>query len=144
MSFRKLSLFVITISLFLACNNKKSESVVVETWENGNPKRTAEYIINDDGSKSLYKETMFFKEKQKFIEGTYNKQQQRDGKWTSWFEDGKQNSQGTYVDGKEQGKYTVWFPNSQIHYTGKYNKGVKTGKWKFYNEEGKLVKEVVF
>jgi antitoxin component YwqK of YwqJK toxin-antitoxin module len=68
---------------------------------------------------------MFFEGQQKFIEGTYNKQQQRDGKWTSCFEDGKQNSQGTYVDGKEQGKNTVWFPNGQIHYTGKYQKVLK-------------------
>ena len=56
----------------------------------------------------------------------------------------KQNSQGTYVDGKEHGKYTVWYPNGQIHYIGKYHHGQKSGKWKFYNEEGKLTKEVVY
>ncbi len=87
---------------------------------------------------------MFFDKEQKFIEGTYNKKKERNGKWTSWFENGNKNSQGTYVDGKEHGKYTVWYPNGQIHYIGKYHHGQKSGKWKFYNEEGKLTKEVVY
>ncbi|MDD2623076.1 MAG: hypothetical protein WC142_04950 [Bacteroidales bacterium] len=140
----KLFIAICSLSIILGCTQNKTESKIIETWEDGKPKKIEEYIIQKDGSKLLYKETMFFDKEQKFIEGTYNKKKERNGKWTSWFENGNKNSQGTYVDGKEHGKYTVWYPNGQIHYIGKYHHGQKSGKWKFYNEEGKLTKEVVY
>ena len=72
MFLHKLILFLCALSLCFACTKKKTESIVVETWDNGKPRKTAEYTINDDGSKSLYKETLFFPGEKKFIEGTTN------------------------------------------------------------------------
>lgn len=125
---------------FVSCKNK-TESVVLDTWANGKPKKVATYIVAETGEKTLFKETLYFKDNQKFLEGTYNESTERDGIWISWFENGKKNSQGTYVNGKEEGKYTVWHLNGKIHYVGHYKSGKKTGKWKFYNESGKLIKE---
>ncbi|MBP7102071.1 MAG: hypothetical protein KBA86_02380 [Bacteroidales bacterium] len=126
---------------FLSCKNQKKETVVIDTWPDGKPKKTAEYIVDDEGNKNLYKETLYFKNNQKFIEGTYNEKNEQNGIWISWFENGKKNSQGMYVNGKVDGKYTVWYPNGNVHYVGYYKNGQKTGKWKFYNESGKLTKE---
>ena len=127
--------------LLFSCHNNNTETIVEEKWENGKPKKTVEYIIDEDGSKRIHKETIFFTEGQKFIEGTFNEQLQRDGEWIAWFENNKKNSQTTYANGKEHGKYTVWYPNGQIHYTGAYNHGVKIGTWNFYDETGKLIQE---
>ena len=130
--------------MLISCNPKKTETIVVDTWADGKAKKTREYITDKDGNKILYKETMFFNNQNKFIEGTYDPKQERDGVWTSWFENGKKNSQGTFVNGKENGKYTVWYPNGNIHYYGQYKNGEKTGKWKFYDEAGNLMKETNF
>lgn len=143
----KTNLFITLLSftlLIISCQNKKTETVVIDTWENGNPRKTIEYIIEDDGKKTVYKETSYHLNEQKFIEGTYDTKQERNGKWTSWFDDGKKNSQGTYVNGELDGKYTVWHPNGNIHYTGQYKKGKQIGKWTFYNDNGKLLKEIEY
>ncbi len=130
--------------LLVSCQNKKTETLIVDTWANGKPKKTIEYIVDKNGNKTIYKETMFFQNEKTFIEGTYNPQQQRNGIWTSWFENGKKNSQGIFVNGKEDGKYTVWYPNGNLHYVGQYKNGKKTGTWKFYDESGKLLNEKTY
>ncbi len=140
-------LFITLLSFILlstACQHKKTETVVIDTWENGKPKKTMEYIIEEDGKKTAYKETSYHHNEQKFIEGTYDTKQERNGEWISWFDDGKKNSQGTYVNGELDGKYTVWYPNGNIHYTGRYKKGKQIGKWKFYSEDGNLIKETEY
>ena len=96
--------FHILILLFTTCAHSNKEIVVDETWANGNPKETTEYITTKEGKKQIYKKTMYYENEKKFIEGTYSESQERNGKWTSWFNDGKKNSEGTYVNGKEEGK----------------------------------------
>ncbi|MGI6292418.1 MAG: toxin-antitoxin system YwqK family antitoxin [Bacteroidales bacterium] len=134
--------FPIILLSLIACKNSNKEVVIGETWSNGKPKKTTEYITDKDGQKRIFKQTMFHENENKFMEGTFSEQQERDGKWTAWFENGKKNSEGTYVNGKEEGKYTVWYPNGKIRYTGYYKNGERNGKWKFYNEEGKLINEI--
>ncbi|NLJ82253.1 MAG: hypothetical protein GX330_03910 [Bacteroidales bacterium] len=132
------------VLLAIACQHKKTETIVLESWEDGKPRKEIEYIIEDDGKKTPYKETSYHQNEEKFIEGTYDKKQERDGKWTSWFDDGKKNSQGYYKNGKLHGEYTVWYPNEKIHYTGQYKNGEQTGNWKFYDEKGNLLRELEF
>lgn len=68
----------------------------------------------------------------------------RDGTWKSWFESGQQWSEKRYDMGKEVGKYAVFHPNGGIYIQGQYREGNKVSSWYFYDQDGKLVKEVNF
>ncbi len=126
------------VVLFTACGPKNQEKVVMASYADGKPKLEYVYILNDKGDKQLYKETQYFPEEKKYIEGTYDQYSRRDGEWTSWYENGRKNSQGTYENGLLQGKYTVWHPNGKVFYSGKYKNGVKIGTWSYYDTLGRL------
>ena len=51
-------------------------------------------------------------------------------------------STGEFVDGVRNGEAVVYHENGNIHYVGNYENGKEVGIWKFYDEEGKLLKEV--
>ena len=110
------------VVLFTACGPKNQEKVVMASYADGKPKLEYVYILTDKGDKQLYKETQYFPEEKKYIEGTYDQYSRRDGEWTSWYENGRKNSQGTYENGLLQGKYTVWhlFPTNVFPYTFRY------------------------
>ena len=48
---------------------------------------------------------------------------------------------GKFKDGLRTGEAKIYFPNGQLRYEGSYEKNEEVGHWKFYNEQGKLVKE---
>lgn len=129
--------------LLSSCMHRNEEKVVLASYADGKPKMEQVFIVNDKGQKQLYKETHYFPEEKKYIEGTYDEFTRRDGKWTSWYENGKKNSQGTYENGKLQGKYTVWHPNGKVFYEGKYKNGVKTGTWTYYDTLGHVIQTEV-
>ncbi|MBO4738386.1 MAG: hypothetical protein J5606_02365 [Bacteroidales bacterium] len=129
--------------LLWACSSK-TEQVVEERYADGKAQHVKEYKITKDGEKTLSKETFYFPEEKKYIEGTYNTQAQRDGKWTSWYENGLKNSEGTYKNGLLEGKYTVWYPNGVVFYKGHYTNGQKTGTWLFYDSLGVQIKKETY
>lgn len=138
---KKILLVILSACILVACN--KNKKVVVDaTYADGLPKKVSEYIIKEDGSQQLAKETYYFPEKKKYIEGEYNNKTQRQGVWTSWYENGQKNSQGTYENGVLEGIYTVWHPNGQVYYSGKYLHGKQIGKWVFYDSLGTIAKEI--
>ena len=57
-------------------------------------------------------------------EGNY-KDGKRDGKWTSWYEDGLKLSEGNYKDGKQDARWTWWDENGQIESEKNYKDGVE-------------------
>jgi antitoxin component YwqK of YwqJK toxin-antitoxin module len=78
---------------------------------------------------------------QKYMEGAY-KENLREGKWTSWYEDGTLWSEGEFVAGESHGKTSVFHPNGQLHYKGSFNKGQRVGIWTFFDENGIKIKEI--
>ncbi len=85
-----------------------------------------------------------------------------DGKWTTWRENGRKQSEGTYKDGKEDGewvdwwkngnkmykrifkggkldgKFICWYNNGQKESEGTFKDGIKDGKWtEWYNNGNK-------
>ena len=73
---KKILLVILSACILVACN--KNKKVVVDaTYADGLPKKVSEYIIKEDGSQQLAKETYYFPEKKKYIEGEYNSNTQR-------------------------------------------------------------------
>lgn len=130
---------IILIFFFASCK-PKLEKVVEKTYPNGKPE-IEKYYAKEGDKKVLAKEIVYWPNEKKKIEGSY-KTDQRDGKWTAWFENGNKWSEGSYVNGIDDGEKTVWYENGQIFYKGLFKMGVKIGIWKIYDEKGKLVQEI--
>lgn len=135
---RKLMPIVLCLLIFSAC--RFENKVIEETYPDGSPKRVCIYIGKGE-SRELIKEINFYPNKQMQMEGEY-KNNQRDGKWTYWHENGKIWSEGTFKNGKSDGKRTTYFDNGKIRYTGFYKEDIRAGKWSFYDENGRLLQEV--
>jgi len=143
MSYIKKGLLLLIIAgVGISCKQKTKE--IRETYADGKPKIVNEYVTDDRGNKVLYKETHYFPGEKKYISGTYNNVQLRNGVWTSWYENGKKNSEQNYIDGKEDGVYNVWHPNGNQYIKGKYKMGKEVGVWTFHDTSGKVMKEVNF
>ena len=135
--------FIFLFSLFILVSScgKKMEEVVTETWPDGKAK-CVQYFLGVGAERYMAKECYYHENGKLKMEGSYNKEGKRDGKWTYWYQDGKKWVDGQYLNGEWDKKYTNWHENGQKHYEGMYDKGKRKGIWKFYDENGKLVKEV--
>jgi antitoxin component YwqK of YwqJK toxin-antitoxin module len=70
------------------------------------------------------------------------KENKKFGKWTAWYDDGTKWSEGDFKYDVTDGLHSVWHLNGQLYYQGKYLLGEKIGPWKFWNDGGKLLREV--
>ncbi|MFT3884314.1 MAG: hypothetical protein QM724_02450 [Flavobacteriales bacterium] len=68
----------------------------------------------------------------------------RNGTWTSYGADGRIKSLNEYVDGVLQGPTTTFRGNGSIYYQGQYLNDRSFGEWRFFDEQGELVRTVVF
>jgi antitoxin component YwqK of YwqJK toxin-antitoxin module len=132
--------FLLFIPLFLlGCGPRK---VIESRFDNGNP-QVVKYYEKIDGKDQVVKETIYYKNKNKKMEGEYQSDQ-RTGKWSAWFEDGKMWSIGEYKDGKRNGPGIVYHTNGKKYIESFYTNDEKTGNWRFYDTTGMVVKEVNF
>ncbi|MCD4745216.1 MAG: hypothetical protein K8R58_02835 [Bacteroidales bacterium] len=134
-----ISIFIVSLLLF-ACSTSYKK-IIEETYPDGAPKIVKYYT--DNTSKELIKEVQYYQNRNLKLEGKY-KNGQRDGKWTYWYENGNKWSEGNYNNGIDDGMKTVWYGNGQKYYEGNYSNGKRVGKWRFWDEAGKLVKEVEY
>lgn len=68
----------------------------------------------------------------------------RQGVWTSYLPSGRVQSRNVYERGVPHGITTVFHPNGVLYYTGMQRRGKPFGEWKFYDEEGRPMKTVVY
>jgi len=129
---------VIWLLIFSGCQFENK--VVEETYPDGSPKHVCIYK-GKGGSRELIKEINYYPNKQLQMEGEY-KNNQRNGRWTYWHENGKIWSEGTFINGKSDGKRTTYFDNGKIRYVGFYKEDIRVGKWSFYDENGRLLREI--
>jgi antitoxin component YwqK of YwqJK toxin-antitoxin module len=133
-------IFLAFVVLATSCGPKLQEKTI-ESFPDGNRKRV-QFTAGEGEGAYIAKEVFYYQNGQKKLEGTYNKEGKKDGKWIYWREDGKLWSEGYFAEGKDDGLRKTWHENGQKHYQGKYDKGKRVGTWKFYDESGKLVKEI--
>ena len=140
-----LFILVLAVGLF-SCDFKSpkedSESVsvllveeVLEKHPDGSVKAIEEFEMVD-GVKKIYGYKEFYPSGKVKIEGRYNVNNQREGLWQAFYENGNKWSIGTYVDGEENGEKKVGFKNGKLRYTGQMKKNKPTGEWHIWNELG--------
>jgi antitoxin component YwqK of YwqJK toxin-antitoxin module len=85
----------------------------------------------------------YYASNKKQSEGKYVNDKQ-EGKWTWWYENGNIQTEQNYLNGLEEGEWN-WYNEKGIKVkSGAYHKGRYHGKWKFYSDEGKLEEEDMF
>lgn len=134
----KYSLFLFTgiiIQFLFSCN--PGNEIIEAKHTDGTPKVIGTY---HDSIKT--REISYYPGGVKEMEGSYNKNLERNGQWTYWFSNGNVWSECDYKNGLKDGKSTVYFENGQKRYEGYYRNDTTAGTWKFWNENGNLVKEI--
>jgi antitoxin component YwqK of YwqJK toxin-antitoxin module len=129
---------LLSLMIFIACSRDKR--VVEESYPDGSPKRICVYKGSGE-DKQLIRETTYYLNNKLQMDGTY-KNNQRDGQWIYWYENGSKWSEGFFREGKNDGKRITYFENGKIRYEAYYREGVRVGKWKFFNEKGNLLQEI--
>lgn len=129
----------ITALILLASCSDNIQKVVEESYPDGTPK-TVYYYQNKGNQKELVKEVSFYPNKNKRLEGEY-KANERNGKWTYYYENGNLWSEGSFVNGIDDGYRVTYYENGHKRYEGNFKMGNRIGIWKFYNENGENLKE---
>ena len=68
----------------------------------------------------------------------------REGRWTTWFDNGNKRSEGGYLDGEMHGPFTLWYETGNKREEGQYVRGRAHGRWVKWDEQGHRIKEVEF
>jgi antitoxin component YwqK of YwqJK toxin-antitoxin module len=133
-------LYLVVLAILASCGSKLDE-VVSEKYPNGNPKRV-DYFAGEGSTRYIAKSVFYYESGQKRVEGHYNADGKKDGRWVYWYENGNKWSEGYFSEGLDDRKRTTWHENGQLHFTGKLDKGERIGVWRFYDENGKMTKEL--
>lgn len=127
----KIALFIFFGILVYSCN---------ETPETPKEKQPESLIQIKNG---VYTEYYPGRKAIKF-QGAVDKNEQRQGKWVFYAENGLELSVTQYNHGKRDGHTIVKYPNGTLYYYGEYRNEVKVGVWKTYDQQGKLIEEKDF
>lgn len=65
---------------------------------------------------------------------------QRHGKWTTYYLNGKLREEGNYERGKKDAAWNKYFENGQVYSQNQYDRGKKAGPWFVYTSSGTLQK----
>lgn len=139
--FKKITFIILTLTSFISCSRTNIIEDVVEHHADGEKKVVHYYEVKKDGSKTWVRETWFYKEGMKHLDGTISNDK-RNGCFTTYYKSGDVMSVGEFVDGKREGKATTYHENGKIKYEGFYVNGKECGIWKFYDENGNLYNEL--
>jgi hypothetical protein len=68
---------------------------------------------------------------------------ERVGQWTAYFPNGAVRSQRTYANGLTEGVTEVFYEDGSLYYTGQYRAGKSVGEWRFFDQQGTLIRTAV-
>ena len=136
---KRLLLITLLAILTFGCSHKK---VVEATYENGNP-RIVRYYHKKAGKLMVEREIVYYPNKQVKMDGNF-KNEEREGTWKAWYENGILWSEGEYKAGKRNGPGIAYHPNGKKYIEGMYRDDARVGAWKFYDTTGVLIREVNF
>ncbi|MBN2668082.1 MAG: hypothetical protein JXR60_02535 [Bacteroidales bacterium] len=137
------------IIVLYACNNATSElekysnsikeqkldTVIVETYPDGQIKSAIYYLENDNERTQKIAEEHFYSDGVKQAEGTF-KNGERYGRWVFYHENGRVWSTGHFENGLSQGIFDIYKPDGTIYIKSYYTDGKKT-KEEYY-KNGKV------
>lgn len=133
----KKTLLLLTMVMALAsCSSRLIEKAEV-LFPDGKPETVRYY----DKNNMCVREVQYYQSGQVKMEGPM-KNGKMEGEWKAFFPDGRMQSHGYFKDGERTGKSMVWRQNGNMQCEGFYRDGKKCGNWKWYDEQGILVKEI--
>ena len=68
----------------------------------------------------------------------------RTGKWIYYYENGQKESEGNFLNGKQEGHYTNWYDNGNKETEGDFKNDKKEGRWTYWYKRGQLREEFVY
>jgi antitoxin component YwqK of YwqJK toxin-antitoxin module len=135
----RILLITLLAILTFGCSHKK---VIEATYENGNP-RVVRYYHKKAGKLMVEREIVYYQNKQVKMDGKF-KNEEREGIWKAWYENGILWSEGEYKAGKRNGPGIAYHPNGKKYIEGIYRDDARVGAWKFYDTTGVLTHEINF
>jgi len=115
--------------------NGVKEGLEISYYLNGAKKREVEYVNgNFQGSYKSYNKN------EVLIEEGVGVEDENSGIWKEYYPNGKIKTKKTYKKGKLDGSYIEYASNGKLYYEDIYRKGELIG-YKFYNQEGEIIKE---
>ncbi|MDR2964070.1 MAG: hypothetical protein LBU90_10630 [Bacteroidales bacterium] len=130
------------LCLFAACSENLEKRISMYHPE-GNP-AVIEYYRNNDTAAFPAKIVRMYAHGEKEEETNYNPVGERDGLHTFWYMSGDKMLEENFKDGVLDGKATYWNENATKSYEAQFTAGEPSGTWKFYDNEGHLLKEQTF
>ncbi len=134
---KNLIVLIIGIALISCNSNKTSTELKNEVKQSGKVKKVMFEPKRIDAPNGLYEQ--FYPNGKPKMRGMV-KNGLYDGEWISWYESGIKWSQTTFKKGLRDGKTASWYPNGNIRYIGNYMQEKQIGTWRYYDEEGNLIK----
>lgn len=124
------------VLLFSCVNSEKTE--IKSTYPSGEKKVV--YILKELDNEEYVRsgERHFYEGGQMELEGFYDQEGLRQGRWKYWYPDGTLWSICDYTEGKKDGVSKVYYESGKLRYEGSYMMDKKKGKWKFYDQNGNL------
>ena len=135
---KKIFLILSSVLLLASCSAQLDEKVIAQ-YPDGQV-RVVRYF---DKHGDCVKETEYYENGQVKMEGGM-KNGKMEGEWTAYFIDGRVQSHGYFENDKRTGAAQVFYSNGNKYEEGYYKNGKHCGLWKFYDEQGHLLKEVDF
>lgn len=113
------------------------------SYDDKSPRDIYYYALDSLGQPTdeVVYEAHFYPNNKTYYEGNLSNQE-REGLWYAYHQNGNVQTMAYYENGKEQGQYTVYYENGSVMYTGKYDKGERVGVWSFYDPEEKLIRTI--
>lgn len=133
---KKLFLLLGLIGMLASCGPKLTETVMAK-YPNGQVR----VVCYNDKNNNCVREVEYYETGQVKMEGGM-KDGKMDGEWTAYFIDGRVQSHGFFEKGERTGAAQVFYSNGNKYEEGFYKNGKHCGLWKFYDEQGSLIKEV--
>ena len=65
----------------------------------------------------------------------------KNGSWIYYYEKGRKQATGEYINDKKVGKWTYYYRNGKVQQTGTYSTDKLSGIWKWYYKTGELLRE---
>ena len=123
-------LFILGLSIvFTSCKSSKTDNqtntnitgekalngLVIEKWESGNV----------------------------WLKGNY-KNNEKDGKFTMYYQSGKIQNEEVFSNGIKNGKHVSYFENGNKEKEGEYVNGLQEGSWISYSSTGNIISEIKY
>lgn len=140
---KKLHIVLMTLTLSLlvfSCKTKETEKRIEEVKVEQETEEENALLPKNRKDLITIKNNQYIEyypgKKQIKFHGFVNDDEQREGKWIFYGENGEELSVSYYKNGEKNGHSIVKYPDGRLRYVGEYENGKKIGKWDFYSEDG--------